>query len=167
MRTSSGNIYFAQGQAIPAHLLFAGDHSHSRGVTAKMHENRTMLVRPGPGQSSRPFTVQRIRVARWYVCRSAPPRRGLPAKLLLLAIFAAGVWPTMADTEVDRAQGSQMSPPPSESSTAQGYHPPPSCTRWFDGCNDCERVGGGRPPICTQRMCPPGAPKPGYCKATE
>jgi hypothetical protein len=84
--------------------------------------------------------------------------RGCCSVGLLLALLVAGAWPDIAGAQEPRA---------SPTGPVGAYQPPPSCTRWFDGCNDCERAKGSKLPICTQRMCAPGTAKQGYCKASE
>ena len=118
-----------------------------------MQGDPMVQIRPRSGQKAWPFEAQRPR---------------LRARTLLFAVFVASTWPAVVGAAGLDNGGGPGAPPSAENSTGAGsYAPPPSCTRWFDGCNDCQKVGGGRPPICTQRMCAPGTVKSGYCKSTE
>lgn len=49
--------------------------------------------------------------------------------------------------------------------TGDTYTPPPGCTAWFDGCNNCSK-GPGDAAMCTLRACI-GEPAPGYCITYE
>src|SRR5437867_2530990 len=85
---------------------------------------------------------------RWLLGEIGPPgcipsvRGNRGWRALLLPILLAGVLiPACAGAD-------EVNPPPpprNSSHPLAAYEPPPSCTEWFDGCNDCKRVGGGGP----------------------
>src|SRR4029077_11164607 len=101
-----------------------------------MQGDPMVQIRPRSGQTAWPFEAQRPK---------------LRARTLLLAVFVASTWPAVVDAAGLDNGGGPGAPPSAENSTGAvgSYVPPPSCTRWFDGCNDCQRVGAVTQPICT------------------